>query len=567
MPVYDYAPLPPKPLVIDSHYGQLDIPPQFPPPPAPVSFPQLFQPPIPFPPYNPMVDYAMPLPPLPPPMHLPPMTAPPHLPPRPPSPPPPLPPSAQVPLPPTLSVPPKRIIGMPYPDPDNKGATLASFTKSISPLPDASRTLVMVMLPKKFRTHKFALQWAMSFDKSPGSRQLPRIEVDARVGKILVEFKTPQLAQAAWGSPRLPVGDGKEHVRVWWYHEIEEGEIGEEGEIVMPPPSLTKKEKTKTKAANAFPVAQSSRLITYAKPPAVPAASPLNAKGKMGLGAHIPSPSHSISTSAIVPPPSFFAPPHPGPLSCLDTDAKSVKSSFPSATSTTFSITGDESMDLGSDDGIDDGLEASLAPQHSTTSWIVDTSSITSPVDTFAASHSSSSSTAVSSPVLTPTPVDQPLSSDLSEEKAQVAAGEKVVEPSGPTSRKVDLTPTQKDPQSTENVLRQRIVETMRNRQTPTLPPAFVPRSTASVTNTTSKASVNLDALAVSFISETIQTAVVKEVKKPSPPPSAQMSIAAREKELRRLIAESEALMEKYKTAATKPEKNAIMIEIRKCTR
>ena len=159
----EFMPLPPKPILANPHY---DIPPPFPAQPLPIPYAPMFPPVLSLPAFNPTIDfdYSIPLPPLPPSLRLPRL---PHLPPRPPSPPLP-PPVAQAPLPPSQNLPLKRIIGMPYPDPGNKDATYASFAKILSPLPDPARTLIMVMLPKKFRTPAFATNWARSIDKSRG---------------------------------------------------------------------------------------------------------------------------------------------------------------------------------------------------------------------------------------------------------------------------------------------------------------------------------------------------------------------------------------------------------------
>ncbi|KAK7685582.1 hypothetical protein QCA50_011449 [Cerrena zonata] len=357
---------------------------------------------------------------------------------------------------------------MPYPDPDNKGAALASFTKLISPLPDPSRTLVMVMLPKKFRTRNFALQWALSFDKLAG----PRIEVDVKAGKTLVEFRTPQLAQAAWGSPRLPLGDGREHVRVWWYHEIEEGEIGEEGEIVVPPPPVPRKDKVKPKTT--LPGGQSSWQATPAKSHA--SLSSTNSKIVHGV--------HLMPLPPTTPTP-FILPPRPDPSLRIDTATTSINPPLPSATSITFSVTGEESMDLGSDDGLDDSYDApSILPPHSSITNVADISSTTLTCDTSNVSQTSSSSTAVSSPVLTS--VVKTLPSELPEQKtAQAPVGQKEALLAKQRMSEEDIAQTKKeiagkqavdfsepsppkvvkDTQTTESALRQRIVDSMRNRQ------------------------------------------------------------------------------------------------------
>ncbi|KAI0641318.1 hypothetical protein C8Q79DRAFT_302095 [Trametes meyenii] len=123
------------------------------------------------------------------------------------------------------------------------------------PLPIASRTVVVTHLPKKFRVQTFVSTWAKRFG------HVARLELEVKAGKALVEFDRPQQAEAAFASPKLR-GDGKEHIRVYWYQgstssplppttragEVEEGEI-EEGEVVevAPPPPLKTKKKKKGK--------------------------------------------------------------------------------------------------------------------------------------------------------------------------------------------------------------------------------------------------------------------------------------------------------------------------------
>ncbi|OBZ67785.1 hypothetical protein A0H81_12185 [Grifola frondosa] len=62
--------------------------------------------------------------------------------------------------------------------------------------------------------------------------------MDVKAGKGFVEFASAAQADAAYNSPRLPGGEGREHIRVWWFRrdnaggakEMEEGEL-EEGEL------------------------------------------------------------------------------------------------------------------------------------------------------------------------------------------------------------------------------------------------------------------------------------------------------------------------------------------------
>ena len=104
----------------------------------------------------------------------------------------------------------------------NKSKGRGIFTNPASS-PPLDRSLVMECLPKKFRTNEFLDKWARRFGDA-------EIEIDPRLGKALVVFQDPKKARDAWSSPRLN-GDGREHIRLYWYRaagtEFEEGEIEE----------------------------------------------------------------------------------------------------------------------------------------------------------------------------------------------------------------------------------------------------------------------------------------------------------------------------------------------------
>lgn len=145
-------------------------------------------------------------------------------------------PSPVFPLPPNLTL--KKPIGMP-PDADpHSQHGVYILSPSSTYVPNPARSLVMELLPKKFRTVSFIQKWASSME--PKSAANPRVELDIKVGKALIEFPSAEMARTAWESGRMH-GDGKEHIRVYWYRlpgvgadagvgELEEGEI-EDGEL------------------------------------------------------------------------------------------------------------------------------------------------------------------------------------------------------------------------------------------------------------------------------------------------------------------------------------------------
>lgn len=145
----------------------------------------------------------------------------------------------------------KKPIGMaPDADPTSRHGTYKSPNPQFAP-PNPARTLVMELLPKKFRNLAFVRSWAARFTRGGGA---PRVDLDIKIGKALVEFPIADMARTAWDSDRM-LGEGKEHIRVWWYRVpgvgadagvgvLEEGEV-EDGELDK---SSGKKHKQKKKA-------------------------------------------------------------------------------------------------------------------------------------------------------------------------------------------------------------------------------------------------------------------------------------------------------------------------------
>lgn len=171
----------------------------------------------------------------------------------------------------------KKILGMPRES--DKGRQGVFPTETLRhPLPDPTRTLILAPIPKKFRSTEFVKHWAKKFAQP----QSLRIEVDKIQGKALVEFQSVAHAEMAHSSIRL-VGEGKEHIRAWWYRgpaknpsDLEEGEI-EEGVVEEPAPqpqtskkkqnkNQKKMEKKKAQAAAHLQRQQHNTSIPYTTP-------------------------------------------------------------------------------------------------------------------------------------------------------------------------------------------------------------------------------------------------------------------------------------------------------------
>ena len=84
------------------------------------------------------------------------------------------------------------------------------FLKEIEPPPNPSCSVVMEILPRKFRTESFILGWLSQFPFQP--RRYELVE-----GKAFFEFATGSHARLAWHSPRMGDLDGLLSVRLFWY--------------------------------------------------------------------------------------------------------------------------------------------------------------------------------------------------------------------------------------------------------------------------------------------------------------------------------------------------------------
>ncbi|KAI0078637.1 hypothetical protein K474DRAFT_1660255 [Panus rudis PR-1116 ss-1] len=488
----------------------------------------------------------------------------------------------------------KRIIGMtPDTDPLNKHSTFISTHKKL-PNPDPSRTLVMGMLPKKFRTPQFGKQWAHAFDRS----YKPRIEVDLKRGKIMIEFRDAEIAQRAWASPRLRAGDGKEHIRVWWYRELEEGEIAEEEEPPPPPPTRV----TRSQRANLPPKPPPLTLDTAVAGPSNAPHLPSNDDEAMDVV--------SASDDGYIPElltrrPKAAALPSLTSL-CAIPDSPPFKSQTLDPTAPAFAPHSKSRTDV-----VTVPVKSTPSPttSHATTTAVSDLSFVpsnhetptTTPSPTLSESTAKSSSLTLAKHALLAR--QKELEAKIAKSKEEIAARmakeAKAVatptppskDPSPPTvalpvsdpavaqaeiSVQPSVDPAETKP-SAESELRLRALKSLRQVKkrteqsaTPTKPsPSPAPAKPAPL---------DFSDLAESFISETIQNAI-PSMQPPSPtsytptvashpPMKTQKAILAEKQQLlEQHIAESKVLMEKLTSAKTKPERDAIMRELRESTR
>ena len=98
-------------------------------------------------------------------------------------------------------------IGMPH----EKGAgARGTFPKQLEPLPDPSCSVVMQILPRKFRSQAFVLEWLSQFPFRPSRYELVE-------GRVFLEFETKRDAIFAWNSPRMDGKEGLQGVRLFWF--------------------------------------------------------------------------------------------------------------------------------------------------------------------------------------------------------------------------------------------------------------------------------------------------------------------------------------------------------------
>lgn len=101
------------------------------------------------------------------------------------------------------------ILGMPLDD-TKAGGMRGTFPKILEPPPKPSCSLVMEILPRKFRTVSFIPDWLSRFTFKPRRYELME-------GKVFLEFETERDARIAWNSPRMGGLEGLFGVRLYWY--------------------------------------------------------------------------------------------------------------------------------------------------------------------------------------------------------------------------------------------------------------------------------------------------------------------------------------------------------------
>ena len=95
-------------------------------------------------------------------------------------------------------------------DDTKPGGMRGLFLREIEPPANPSCSVVMEILPRKFRTESFILGWLSQFPFRPSRYELVE-------GKVFFEFADEGHARLAWYSPRMGDLDGLLSVRLFWY--------------------------------------------------------------------------------------------------------------------------------------------------------------------------------------------------------------------------------------------------------------------------------------------------------------------------------------------------------------
>ncbi|KAH9956491.1 hypothetical protein BC827DRAFT_749743 [Russula dissimulans] len=112
------------------------------------------------------------------------------------------------------------------------GGMRGVFLKDLEPPPNPSCSLVMEILPRKFRTQSFILDWLSQFSFQPSRYELVE-------GKVLFEFRMPKDALLAWNSPRMGGQEGLLGVRLFWYRVLPQTVSASETSETIPQVNVT----------------------------------------------------------------------------------------------------------------------------------------------------------------------------------------------------------------------------------------------------------------------------------------------------------------------------------------
>ncbi|TFY81958.1 hypothetical protein EWM64_g2056 [Hericium alpestre] len=444
-----------------------------------------------------------------------------------------------------------RHIGMP-PDGKANGHRGCFANLTLSPPPDPARSLVMELLPKKFRTEEFVRDWLSQFNFS----SQPRFEVDQ--GKALIEFGSIAAARMAFESPRMGGGEGLQGVRVFRYRAVGSGPL-EEGEVLESIPIKEKKTRRSQRKPKAPFASSSDQLLSDSLPagdkselflsPATTNGLPPMSASNMDLPYDAPAPGLNPLAAAYSPHAHFASNPisknpqssHNPPAmpsassmsgSPMDEDTEMKDASSMSSAATTRSTSTDGQDPLARQRALEKRIATEMAEMNRARvpSHVASQSLTPQPINPFGNVEAGQSAREESLRKLVL----------LSKRKRMETNGDRVDITADPAAL---LEPGQQMVSTSSSI-------------------ASSPNESifSHMSSTSSSTSPSLDELAVSFITSAIEASQPPSIKRFR---VEQIDLAQRQKELDSHIAESKHLIPLLETAGSKTEKDKIMSRLR----
>jgi len=477
------------------------------------------------------------------------------------------------------------VIGMPQGE-AKAGRMRGYFFKVLEPPANPSRSVVMEILPRKFRTQSFILDWLSQFRFQPSRYELVE-------GKVFFEFETESDAHLAWHSPRMGGPDGLLCVRLFWYRILPQS--GWE--------KTDKAQKINAKGTIEDPARPQLQSVSDLSTSDLGPEEPLELKADLSPS-HIPT--HKSTSHPSVPPPSTINVKDPKEIA--NSLAKDIKSSPDNETSpgTSSSKHTVRSSSIPAPTATTGPLAIPTQPNHPLDDQMIEDSAVTgdfppdgvscffpsapvsptlvsTPLPTISSSTLASSTAFTSSavfPTFSPVVLDPSvaatsvhhqvppmalnqelieaprLASEISHSGTEVERTEfeKDYEPHPQTDSLMDTMDT--GALAKEQSLREMVLQS-RKRKLLQAPNSQQSTSATALTGTSGSA---LDQLAANFIADAIARPPPAKRVKITP---SQLSMAVWRSRLEQHIQSSKAIMEKIDSSESKTERNTLMAILR----
>ncbi|EIW78429.1 hypothetical protein CONPUDRAFT_167440 [Coniophora puteana RWD-64-598 SS2] len=476
-------------------------------------------------------------------------------------------------------------------------ASQGVFTQPLERIPDPLRTLVLERIPPKYRTVRWVKDsWASASINQPTTL----VEVDFSAGKAIVEFVSVPAAHGAYYSKRL-TGKGKGNISAFWFDPAG-ARITASGVVDEHDGGRNVTEEAADGASNVSLrefVARQKGIgnSPEATKPAVPLPelhdihdvdsrySDIASSLTVGQSQAAAAVSNTLNSSHT---------PYPRALSPEDMDLSPTDGQSGTSTST-LSSSAQPSMGDVLRIGLDDTAVASMSHmdvEASNVSSLAGLANTAGSATSYTPGHPKLSAAIGYDPIPTassndrpihplpprpPSSVSIPIPSDRrpsTTADAMLAENPEAPVPSSPTSSNAQpsqVVPPTNSSSQLELSLRQRVLASRKTKApssnvsspSPAPPLSNLPANglpTAPINNLSS-ISISMEDLAISFIKESIEA--VRTV----PALSIKQQLEMKQRRLEQYIAQSKALMAKLATVRTKPEREALMKELRNISR